>query len=52
MLIVDAKSDLNVYKTLEPGACCGSSGCSKSTSVDSSTLDFNEWAGKSCVNQG
>jgi len=47
VLIVDAKSDLNIYKTLEPGSCCGSSGCSTSTKVDSSTIDFNEWAGKS-----
>ncbi|ODM19430.1 hypothetical protein SI65_04414 [Aspergillus cristatus] len=45
VLIVDAKSDLNVYKTLEPGSCCGSSGCSTSTKVDSSKIDFNEWAG-------
>lgn len=51
VLIVDAKSDLNVYKTLEPSSCCGSSGCSTSTEVDSSKIDFNEWAGKSCVYQ-
>lgn len=47
VLIVDAKSDLNVYKTLEPSSCCGSSGCSTSTEVDSSKIDFNEWAGRS-----
>lgn len=44
-MIVDAKSDLNVYKELEPGSCCGPSRCSKPTKVDSTTLDFNEWAG-------
>lgn len=46
VLIVDANSDLNVYKTLEPNSCCGSSGCSTSTEVDTSKIDFNEWAGR------
>lgn len=46
VLILDAKSNLNVYKALEPGSCCGSSGCSTSTKVDSSKIDFNEWAGE------
>lgn len=49
VLIVDAKSDLNVYKTLEPNSCCGSSGCSTSTELDSSKIDFNEWAGELSV---
>lgn len=52
MLIVDAKSDLNLYKQssyLSQSLCCGSGGSSKETTSDVAELDFNEWVGQSLL---
>ncbi|KAB8224935.1 S-adenosyl-L-methionine-dependent methyltransferase [Aspergillus novoparasiticus] len=50
VLIVDTKSDLNMYKEssyLPQGSCCGGSSGRKETVSDIVELDFNEWAGQS-----
>ncbi|KAH8433155.1 uncharacterized protein LDX57_010789 [Aspergillus melleus] len=47
VLIVDAKSDLNLYKGsshLPQISCCGGSG-SKETTSEIAEMDFNEWVG-------
>jgi hypothetical protein len=49
-LIVDAKSDLNLYKQstyLGQGSCCGTTCSSKESKANFSEIDFNEWVGKS-----
>lgn len=49
VLVVDTKSDLNLYKQssyLPQSSCCGSTP-SQETASDVAELDFNEWAGKS-----
>lgn len=48
VLLVDTKSDLNVYKEssyLPQGSCCGSSSGRNETVGDIAGLDFNEWVG-------
>ena len=48
VLVVDAKSDLNLYKQssyLPQSSCCGN-GPSQETTSGTAELDFNEWVGK------
>ncbi|KAK5805964.1 hypothetical protein VI817_000222 [Penicillium citrinum] len=48
VLVVDAKSDLNLYKQssyLSQSLCCGMGGSGKETTSDVAELDFNEWVG-------
>lgn len=48
ILMVDTKSDLNLYKQsscLAQGGCCGSADSSKESTADFAEMDFNEWAG-------
>lgn len=47
MFIVDAKSDLNLYKgsSYLPQSSCGGCG-NKETTSDIAELDFNEWVGQ------
>ncbi|KAJ5179069.1 hypothetical protein N7492_002279 [Penicillium capsulatum] len=48
VLVIDTKSDLNLYKQssyLPQSSCCGSGGSSKETTSDVAELDFNEWVG-------
>ncbi|KAJ5756195.1 hypothetical protein N7533_005738 [Penicillium manginii] len=48
VLIIDTKSDLNLYKQssyLPQSSCCGSGGSSKETTSDIAELDFNLWVG-------
>ncbi|KAI9036764.1 putative arsenic methyltransferase Cyt19 [Aspergillus affinis] len=48
VLVIDTKSDLNLYKQssyLPQSSCCGSGGSSKETTSDIAELDFNLWVG-------
>lgn len=47
VFIVDAKSDLNLYKgsSYLPQSSCGGCG-NKETTSDIAELDFNEWVGQ------
>jgi len=49
VFIVDAKSDLNLYKGslyLPQSSCCGGGYGGKETTSDIAELDFNEWVGQ------
>ncbi|KAF7588258.1 hypothetical protein BBP40_005944 [Aspergillus hancockii] len=48
VLIVDAKSDLSLYKEssyLPQSSCCSSTDSSKDAMAGLAALDFNEWVG-------
>ncbi|KAI7975928.1 hypothetical protein EIK77_002488 [Talaromyces pinophilus] len=48
VLMVDTKSDLNLYKQssyLAQGGCCGPANSSKESTADIAEMDFNEWTG-------
>lgn len=49
ILIVDTKSDLNLYKQssyLGQSSCCGPAGSCKALPAEYAEMDFNEWVGK------
>jgi hypothetical protein len=51
VLIVDAKSDLNLYKgssylPQSQSSCCGTGCGSQEATSDIADLDFNEWVGE------